>query len=254
MKKIRSSALEAQALPAPADAELSTSQRAMRLRPASYLDALNPEQREAVETLDGPLLVLAGAGTGKTRVLTTRIAHILSLGRARPGEILSVTFTNKAAREMKERVGKMVGQVVEGMPWLGTFHSIGVKILRRHAELVGLKPDFTILDVDDQIRLMRQLLEAENIDEKRWPARVLAGIIDGWKNRGLTPDKVPPGEGASFAGGRGIELYKAYQARLKTLNAADFGDLLIEMLRLFREHPEVLRLYHERFRYVLVDE
>ncbi len=221
---------------------------------APYLAGLNPEQREAVETLDGPVLVLAGAGTGKTRVLTTRIAHILSLGKARPSEMLSVTFTNKAAREMKSRVGAMVGQIVEGMPWLGTFHSIGVKILRRHAELVGLKPDFTILDVDDQIRLLKQLLEAGNIDEKRWPGRVLAVIIDGWKNRGLTPDKVPPGEAASFANGRGIELYKAYQARLKTLNAADFGDLLIEMLRLFREHPEVLRQYHERFKYVLVDE
>jgi len=221
---------------------------------APYLAGLNSEQREAVETLEGPVLVLAGAGTGKTRVLTTRIAHILSLGRARPSEILSVTFTNKAAREMKLRVGTMVGQIVEGMPWLGTFHSIGVKILRRHAELVGLKPDFTILDVDDQVRLLKQLLAAENIDEKRWPGRVLAAIIDGWKNRGLTPDKVPAGEAATFANGRGIELYKAYQARLKTLNAADFGDLLIEMLRLFRDHPEVLRQYHERFRFVLVDE
>src|SRR5207342_1800173 len=190
---------------------------------------MNPEQREAVETLDGPVLVLAGAGTGKTRVLTARIAHILATGRARASEILAVTFTNKAAREMKTRVGQMVGEVVEGMPWLGTFHSIGAKLLRRHAELVGLKPDFTILDVDDQIRLLKQLLEAGNIDEKRWPGRVLASIIDGWKNRGLTPDKVPPGEAATFAGGRGIELYKAYQARLKTLNAADFGDLLIEM-------------------------
>src|SRR5688572_17629191 len=152
---------------------------------APYLDGLNPEQREAVETLDGAVLVLAGAGTGKTRVLTTRIAHILSLGRARPAEILAVTFTNKAAREMKERVGRMVGQVVEGMPWLGTFHAIGVKILRRHAELIGLKSDFTILDVDDQIRLLKQLLEAEGIDEKRWPGRVLASLIDHWKNRGL---------------------------------------------------------------------
>ena len=239
-------------LTAPAPGGIAARARAAVAAP--YLAGLNPEQREAVETLDGPVLVLAGAGTGKTRVLTTRIAHILSLGRARPSEILSVTFTNKAAREMKIRVGAMVGQIVEGMPWLGTFHSIGVKILRRHAELVGLKPDFTILDVDDQIRLLKQLLEAENIDEKRWPGRVLAAIIDGWKNRGLTPDKVPPGEAATFANGRGIELYKAYQARLKTLNAADFGDLLIEMLRLFREHPEVLRQYHERFRYVLVDE
>src|SRR5579885_2022840 len=173
--------------------------RALGLRGAPYLAGLNPEQRRAVETLDGPVLVLAGAGTGKTRVLTTRIAHILNLGRARPAEILAVTFTNKAAREMKDRVGLMVGHAVEGMPWLGTFHSIGVKILRRHAELAGLKPDFTILDVDDQIRLLKQLLEAENIDEKRWPARVLAMMIDGWKNRGLTPDQVPTGEAAAFA-------------------------------------------------------
>src|SRR6266571_1429162 len=228
--------------------------RAQAATLAPYLQDLNPEQRLAVETLEGPVLVLAGAGTGKTRVLTTRIAHILATGRARPSDILAVTFTNKAAREMKQRVGTMVGQIVEGMPWLGTFHSIGVKILRRHAELVGLKPDFTILDVDDQVRLLKQLLTAENMDEKRWPGRVLAQVIDGWKNRGLTPDKVPPGEGATFANGRGIDLYKAYQARMKTLNAADFGDLLIEMLRLFREHPEVLRQYQERFRYVLVDE
>src|SRR6476620_8798469 len=228
--------------------------RARAAATPQYLAGLNAEQRAAVETLDGPVLVLAGAGTGKTRVLTTRIAHILSLGRARPFEILAVTFTNKAAREMKLRVGTMVGQIVEGMPWLGTFHSIGVKILRRHAELVGLKPDFTILDTDDQIRLLKQLLAAENIDEKRWPGRVLTSIIDEWKNRGLTPDKVPAGEAATFANGRGIELYKAYQARLKVLNAADFGDLLIEMLRLFRDHPEVLRQYHERFRFVLVDE
>jgi DNA helicase-2/ATP-dependent DNA helicase PcrA len=222
--------------------------------PASYLAGLNPEQRLAVETLDGPVLVLAGAGTGKTRVLTVRIAHILATGRARPGEILAVTFTNKAAREMKQRVEEIVGGVVEGMPWLGTFHSIGVKILRRHAELVGLKTDFTILDVDDQIRLMKQLLEAENIDEKRWPARVLAMLIDGWKNRGLTPDQVSGGEAAVFANGKGLKLYKAYQERLKILNAADFGDLLLENIRLFREQPEVLRQYQTRFKYILVDE
>ena len=201
-----------------------------------------------------PYLVLAGAGTGKTRVLTTRIAHILMLGRAHPSQILSVTFTNKAAREMKERVGAMVGQVVEGMPWMGTFHSIGVKILRRHAELVGLKSDFTILDVDDQIRLMKQLLEAEKLDEKRWPARMLAGLIDGWKNRGLTPEQVPAGEAASFANGKGKKLYQAYQERLKTLNAADFGDLLLECIRLFRQHPDVLRQYQQRFKFILVDE
>ncbi len=205
-------------------------------------------------TLDGPVLVLAGAGTGKTRVLTTRIVHILTLGRARPSEILAVTFTNKAAREMKLRIGEMVGEAVEGMPWLGTFHSIGVKILRRHAELVGLKTNFTILDVDDQIRLMKQLLQAENIDEKRWPARVLATLIDGWKNRGLTPAQVAPGEAASFANGAGQRLYVAYQERLKTLNAVDFGDLLLENIRLFREQREVLRQYQMRFKFILVDE
>jgi DNA helicase-2/ATP-dependent DNA helicase PcrA len=228
--------------------------RAMGARSAAYLADLNPEQREAVETLDGPVLVLAGAGTGKTRVLTTRIAHILNLGRARPAEILAVTFTNKAAREMKLRVGQMVGQIVEGMPWLGTFHSIGVKILRRHAELAGLKNNFTILDVDDQIRVIKQLLEAEKLDEKRWPARVFASILDGWKNRGLTPDQVPAGEAAGFANGKGKKLYVAYQERLKTLNAADFGDLLLECIRLFRGHPDVLRNYQQRFKYILVDE
>jgi len=238
---------------APAPGGIAARARAA-IGPQRYLDGLNPEQRLAVETLDGPVLVLAGAGTGKTRVLTTRIAHILSLGRARPSEILAVTFTNKAAREMRARIATMVGQVVEGMPWLGTFHAIGVKLLRRHAEMVGLKPDFTILDVDDQIRLLKQLLEAENIDEKRWPARHLAGLIDGWKNRGLTPDRVPAGEAASFALGRGQKLYAAFQDRLKTLNATDFGDLLLETIRLFREQPEVLKQYHARFRYMLVDE
>ena len=228
--------------------------RAMGARGSAYLGDLNPEQREAVETLDGPVLVLAGAGTGKTRVLTARIAHILNLGRAHPSQILSVTFTNKAAREMKDRVGKMVGQVVEGMPWMGTFHSIGVKILRRHAEMVGLKSNFTILDVDDQIRLIKQILETEKLDEKRWPARVFAMILDGWKNRGLTPDQVPAGEAASFANGKGKKLYIAYQERLKTLNAADFGDLLLECIRLFRTQPDILRQYQQRFKYILVDE
>jgi DNA helicase II / ATP-dependent DNA helicase PcrA len=221
---------------------------------AQYLAGLNPEQRDAVESLDGPVLVLAGAGTGKTRVLTTRIAHIIATGRAYPSQILSVTFTNKAAREMKERIGHLIGGVAEGMPWLGTFHSIGTTLLRRHAELVDLRPDFTILDTDDQIRLMKQLLQAENIDEKRWPARVLATIIDGWKNRGLVPSKVPPGEAEAFAGGKGRKLYADYQARLKTLNACDFGDLLLECIRLLQENPEVLAQYQDRFRYILVDE
>jgi DNA helicase-2/ATP-dependent DNA helicase PcrA len=221
---------------------------------ARYLDGLNPEQREAVETLDGPVLVLAGAGTGKTRVLTTRVAHIISLGRARPNEILSVTFTNKAAREMKLRLGQMLGQAVEGMPWLGTFHSIGGRILRYHAEMAQLKSNFTVLDVDDQVRLLKQLLQAEDIDDKRWPARMLAGLIDGWKNRGLTPSQVPAGEAAVFANGKGGKLYAAYQERLKVLNAADFGDLLLENIRIFREHPDVLRQYQQRFRFILVDE
>jgi DNA helicase-2/ATP-dependent DNA helicase PcrA len=219
-----------------------------------YLNGLNPEQREAVETLDGPVLVLAGAGTGKTRVLTTRIAHILSQGRARPHEILSVTFTNKAAREMKLRLGQMLGQAVEGMPWLGTFHSIGGRILRFHAELVQLKSNFTVLDVDDQVRLLKQLLQAENIDDKRWPARMLAGLIDGWKNRGLTPSQVPSGEAAMFGNGKGGKLYASYQERLKILNAADFGDLLLENIRLFRENSDVLRQYQNRFKFILVDE
>ncbi|MBH5400364.1 UvrD-helicase domain-containing protein [Bradyrhizobium sp. CNPSo 4010] len=219
-----------------------------------YLAGLNPEQREAVETLDGPVLVLAGAGTGKTRVLTTRIAHILSQGRARPAEILSVTFTNKAAREMKHRLGQMLGHAVEGMPWLGTFHSIGGRILRIHAELAQLKSNFTVLDVDDQVRLLKQLLQAENIDEKRWPARMLAGLIDGWKNRGLNPAQVPSGEAAMFANGKGGKLYASYQERLKILNAADFGDLLLENIRIFREQPDILRQYQQRFKFILVDE
>jgi DNA helicase II / ATP-dependent DNA helicase PcrA len=240
--------------PVPSPGGIAARARAAAPGSAAYLAGLNPEQRLAVETLDGPVLVLAGAGTGKTRVLTVRIAHILATGRAWPGEILAVTFTNKAAREMKGRVGEIVGGVVEGMPWLGTFHSIGVKILRRHAELVGLKPDFTILDVDDQVRLMKQFLAAENIDEKRWPARVLAALIDGWKNRGLTPEQVPAGEAGVFANGKGLKLYKAYQERLKILNAADFGDLLLENIRLFREQPEVLRQYQARFKFILVDE
>src|SRR6266404_1252363 len=228
--------------------------RARAAASPQYLSGLNPEQREAVETLDGPVLVLAGASTGKTRVLTCRIAHILSLGRARPGEILSVTFTNKAAREMKLRLGQMLGQAVEGMPWLGTFHSIGGRILRTHAELVQLKSNFTVLDVDDQIRLLKQLLQAESIDDKRWPARMLAGLIDGWKNRGLSPSQVPSGEAAVFANGKGGKLYASYQERLKILNAADFGDLLLENIRLFREHPDVLRQYQSRFKFILVDE
>jgi DNA helicase-2/ATP-dependent DNA helicase PcrA len=228
--------------------------RAMAGATAGYLADLNEQQREAVETLDGPVLVLAGAGTGKTRALTTRLAHLLGTGRVRPGEVLAVTFTNKAAREMKNRIGQLIGSSVEGMAWLGTFHSIGAKILRRHAELVDLKSDFSILDTDDQIRLLKQLLDAHGIDAKRWPARQMAGFIDYWKNRGLAPDQVPAGEAHAFANGKGAELYAEYQARLKTLNAADFGDLLLECLRLFRDNADVLEKFQTHFAYLLVDE
>ena len=230
-----------------------TSQLARSQAP-DYLKGLNQEQRDAVLTTEGPVLVLAGAGTGKTRVLTTRIAHILRERKAYGSEILSVTFTNKAAREMKERIGKLVGSTVEGMPWLGTFHSIGARILRRHAELADLKSDFTILDTDDQIRLIKQLLDAENIDEKRWPARQFANMLDTWKNRGLLPRDVSAAEGSSFANGKGTRLYADYQQRLKVLNAADFGDLLLENIRIFREYPDVLADYHRRFKFMLVDE
>ena len=240
-------------------AGLGIAARAMAAREQSrpsqdYLSGLNPEQREAVETLDGPVLVLAGAGTGKTRVLTTRIAHILATGRAYPSQLLAVTFTNKAAREMKERIGVLVGGAVEGMPWLGTFHSIGVKLLRRHAELVGLRSDFTILDTDDVVRLLKQLIQAEGLDDKRWPAKQFAGMIDNWKNKALTPPDIPEGDARAFANGKGRELYAAYQARLKTLNACDFGDLLLHPITIFRNNPDILKEYHQKFRYILVDE
>ncbi|MGF1463716.1 MAG: ATP-dependent helicase [Maricaulaceae bacterium] len=224
-------------------------------RPAPpYLNGLNPEQREAVETLDGPVLVLAGAGTGKTRVLTTRLAHILTTGRAWPSQILAVTFTNKAAREMRERVAGLIGQAVEGLPWLGTFHAIGAQILRRHAEIAGLKPSFTILDVDDQLRLIRQILQAENIDEKRWTPRHFAGVVDGWKNRGLGPDQVGEEDRWLFAEGKAVKLYELYQQRLATLNAVDFGDLLLLNLKIFQSANDVLDVYHKKFKYLLVDE
>ncbi|NRB01426.1 MAG: UvrD-helicase domain-containing protein, partial [Rhodobacteraceae bacterium] len=231
----------------------SLAARAMAARPAPYLDGLNPAQREAVETLEGPVLMLAGAGTGKTRALTARIAHLLNTGTARPNEILAVTFTNKAAREMKNRVGGLLGHAVEGMPWLGTFHAICVKLLRRHAELVGLKTNFTILDTDDQVRLIKQLLVAANIDDKRWPARQMAGIIDSWKNRAWTPEKVPAAEAGAF-NHRGTEIYAQYQERLRTLNAVDFGDLLLHCLTIFQTHDDVLTQYQRWFRYILVDE
>ena len=244
---------EDEAFSAASAAAVPLSQRALAGRPAPYLDDLNPAQRAAVEALDGPVLMLAGAGTGKTKALIARIVHLLRQRQVRPNEILAVTFTNKAAREMKERVGRLLGEVAEGMPWMGTFHSLSAKILRRHAELVGLKPTFTILDTDDQIRLLKQLIAAADIDEKRWPARLLASLIDGWKNRALTPDRVPSSDASAY-NNRGTELYEAYQDRLKALNAVDFGDLLLHCVTIFQTHPDVLQQYQRWFRYILVDE
>ena len=220
----------------------------------AYLAALNPQQREAVLTTDGPVLMLAGAGTGKTAALTARLAHLVGTRCAWPSEILCVTFTNKAAREMRERVGQLIGPAVEGMPWLGTFHAVAAKMLRRHAELVGLQSNYTIIDTDDQLRLLKQLIVAEGIDEKRWPARQLAGCIDRWKNRGLLPDDVDAGESEAYANGRGQHFYRIYQARMLALNACDFGDLLLHMLTIFRQHREVLEQYQMRFKYIMVDE
>ncbi len=238
---------------------LSISQMAAANAPTAaaesdYLEGLNPEQREAVLHVDGPLLVLAGAGTGKTRVLTTRLAHIIATKKAWPSQTLTVTFTNKAAREMRERALRLIGEAGEGLRWLGTFHSISAQILRKHAELVGLKSSFTILDTDDQVRLCKQIIQAENIDPKRWPPRALAGQIDAWKNRALTPGRVPPEEAHNFADGKGIKCYEIYQNRLRVLNACDFGDLLIHNIQIFKDNLDVLKEYHERFKYILVDE
>ena len=221
---------------------------------AAYLEGLNPEQREAVMTTEGPLLVLAGAGTGKTRVLTARLAHIIASRLAWPSQTLTVTFTNKAAREMRERALRLIGEAGEGLRWLGTFHSISAQILRKHAELVGLKSSFTILDTDDQVRLCKQIIVAEDIDPKRWTPRYLASLIDGWKNRALTPERVPADEAFQFADGKGIKCYEIYQARLKVLNACDFGDLLIHNITMFQQNPDLPKEYQGKFRYILVDE
>ena len=218
-----------------------------------YLTRLNAEQRAAVETVDGPLLVLAGAGTGKTRVLTTRFAHILLTKRAFPNQVLAVTFTNKAAREMRERVAAILGQPAEGL-WLGTFHALCARMLRRHAEHVGLQSNFSILDTDDQLRVLKQLMEAGRIDTKRWAPPALMSIIQRWKDRGLTPARIGAADDTDFLNGRAKEFYAAYQDRLRTLNAADFGDLLLHMTEILRSQPDVLAQYHRMFRYILVDE
>jgi len=223
------------------------------LMTAPYLESLNDSQREAVEATEGPVLVLAGAGPGKTRVLTTRLSHILMTGKARPQELLAVTFTNKAAREMKDRISALIGRPVEGW-WLGTFHALAARLLRRHAEVVGLTPNFTILDTDDQLRLLKQLILAEDLDDKKWPARALLAAIERWKDRGLTPDKVTSAEQADYADGIALRLYRQYQERLGNLNACDFGDLLLHNLTLFAKEPQVLAQYQQQFRYILVDE
>ena len=234
---------------APTPADSSTPQAV-----PEWLERLNEPQRDAVMTTEGPVLMLAGAGTGKTAALTHRLAHIVRERLAWPSEILCVTFTNKAAREMRERVGHLSGGALEGMPWLGTFHSIGAKMLRRHAELVNLKSNYTIIDTDDQLRLLKTLVRENEIDEKRWPPRLLAGLIDGWKNRGLNPADLNAVDKESYANGKGQEMYALYQARLISLNACDFGDLLLHMLNIFRQHRDVLEQYQKRFKYVLVDE
>lgn len=229
------------------------------VEPASYLTSLNPEQRAAVEATEGPVLVLAGAGTGKTRVLTTRIAHILMSKRAFPSQILAVTFTNKAAAEMRGRVAKLLfGDMADAKEaaslWLGTFHSIGAKILRRHAELVGLTPQFTILDDDDQQRLIKAMLADNNIDHSKFPARAVLGVIQSWKDRGLLPDKINEQPGTYTLAQVAAKLYPIYQNRLRALNCCDFGDLLLHNLTIFQGHPDVLQEYSQRFRYILVDE
>mgnify|MGYP001162989005 FL=1 len=218
-----------------------------------WLDGLNSAQQEAVQALNGPLLVLSGAGTGKTRVLIARLAELVATDTAKPWNILAVTFTNKAAREMKMRVANMVGPMAEQV-WLGTFHALAARMLRRHADLVGLRPDFTILDADDQTRLLKQLLEAKDLDAKRWPARMLGGVISRWKDRGLTPEKVGVAEAGDLANGQMREIYADYQARLLALNAADFGDLLLHVLTILQNHPDVLAEYHVRITHVMVDE
>ena len=232
-------------------------ERPAALEPAgapAWLERLNPPQREAVLATEGPVLMLAGAGTGKTAALTARLGWLVASRRAWPSEILCVTFTNKAAREMRERVGHLIGPAAEGMPWLGTFHAIAAKMLRRHAELVGLQPNYTIIDTDDQLRVLKQLIVAEGLDEKRWPARQLAGCIDRWKNRGLNPADLDAGESEAYANGKGQKFYQLYQDRLKALNACDFGDLLLHMLNVLRSHREVLEGYRQRLKYIMVDE
>ncbi len=219
----------------------------------TYLETLNPEQYQAVTTTEGPLLVLSGAGTGKTRVLTTRIAYILANGLAHPWEVLAVTFTNKAAKEMQERLTQMVGAMAADV-WLGTFHRIGLKILRKYGDLVNLNKNFIVLDADDQERLLKNILKECQVDTKQYPPADLLEIIQRWKDKGLSPDQITEAEKSGFCEGRALDFYRLYQQRLHEMNAVDFGDLLMLPLLLFQTHPEVLAEYQRRFQYILVDE
>ena len=218
-----------------------------------YLDSLNQKQKEAVETLTGPVLILAGAGTGKTRVLTTRLSHILNKKLAKPWEILAVTFTNKAANEMKERVQKLLKIDVERL-WIGTFHSSGLKILRKYSELCNLKSGFTVIDTDDQLRVIKQILEAEKIDLKKWPGINILWMIQWFKDKGIMHDYAHK---TKFSFGKGInicKIYDEYQKRLQILNAVDFGDLLLLPVKIFRENKDILKKYQNQFKFILVDE
>lgn len=223
----------------------------------NYLTALNEEQRLAVTTTEGPVLVLSGAGTGKTKVLTSRIAYLLENNLATSREIFAVTFTNKAAAEMKNRIYNILGDMNRNiMSWMGTFHSLGVKILRYNADLVGLSSKFTIISTDDSIKLLKQIFLDEGIDIKKYPPKNFAKIIDNWKNRALTPDDLPDSEAKAekIVSGLGGYLYKEYQRRLKLYNSCDFGDLLLYPIELFKKYPEILSIYHKKFKYFLVDE
>ena len=214
-----------------------------------WLEGLNPEQKEAVTTTEGPVLVLSGAGTGKTRVLTTRLAYILASHKANPWECLVVTFTNRAAKEMKERVQNLIGDMAASV-WLGTFHSVCVKILRSHAELVGLHSNFTILNEDDQKRLIKQISEAEGIDDKKYPPQSVVECIQRWKDKGLTVDKIQ----TEYKSNVITFLYEKYQARLIELNCVDFGDIILHALTILLSNPDVLQRYQTRFKYIMVDE
>ncbi len=233
-----------------AEEPAATYDNTARLMPElPWLNELNPEQKQAVTTTEGPLLVLSGAGTGKTKVLTARLAYILANMKANPWNCLVVTFTNRAAREMQNRARNLIGNIADSV-WMGTFHGIAVKILRRHAELVGLKSNFTILGEDDQRRLIKQLLEADGIDDKKYPPQSILDKIQLWKDKGLTADKIDD----SFRANVVTEVYKKYQARLLELNCVDFGDLLLYTLNILMSDAGVLDDYQTRFKYIMVDE